>query len=123
MRNTSILSQASRRRSVTYGVLETKMLSKIFDRVNGDGWDVVFYFGEEPPHPQDDGRGMPQPSSFALSLGKECADRGVKAFVQVGADNALKTDPWRSQDKPSTGPHLTAAPMKRHKHELAEIEG
>ncbi|MCJ1298472.1 hypothetical protein MMC08_001262 [Hypocenomyce scalaris] len=65
-------------------------LPKIFDRPNGKQWDYVFNCGGETRYSQDESVYKLRSLQLTEVLGKECARRGIRAFVEFSTGMVYK---------------------------------
>ncbi|KAF7712641.1 NAD dependent epimerase/dehydratase family protein [Penicillium ucsense] len=76
-------------------------LPRIFDRANGQQFDFVFNCGGETRHSQPDDVYEARSCQLSVSLGHECAKRGIPAFVECSTAHVYKSgsSPRKEADK------------------------
>ncbi|KAJ5545673.1 hypothetical protein N7494_003258 [Penicillium frequentans] len=76
-------------------------LPRIFDRPNGQQFDYVINCGGETRHSQPDDVYEARSCGLSISLGKECARRGIRAFVETSTAHVYKSgsSPRKETDK------------------------
>ncbi|RDL34720.1 NAD(P)-binding protein [Venustampulla echinocandica] len=99
-------------------------LTRIFDRSNGKQWDYIFNCGGETRNSQDDEVYKVRSLALSVALGKEAAQRGVKAFVELSTGMVYKSDSQPSKEGDKLKPWSKIAVFKLQAEEqLAKIEG
>ncbi|KAJ5803577.1 uncharacterized protein N7503_006027 [Penicillium pulvis] len=76
-------------------------LPRIFDRPNGEQFDYVINCGGETRHSQPDDVYEARSCGLSIALGKECARRGIRAFVETSTAHVYKSgsSPRKETDK------------------------
>ncbi|CEJ54008.1 Putative NAD dependent epimerase/dehydratase family protein [Penicillium brasilianum] len=76
-------------------------LPRIFDRANGEQFDYVINCGGETRHSQPDDVYEARSCNLTIALAKECAKRGIPAFVECSTAHVYKSgsSPRKEGDK------------------------
>ncbi|KAJ5719032.1 hypothetical protein N7493_007487 [Penicillium malachiteum] len=76
-------------------------LPRIFDRANGEQFDYVINCGGETRHSQPDDVYEVRSCGLSITLGKECARRGISAYVETSTAHVYKSgsSPRKETDK------------------------
>jgi len=99
-------------------------LSRIFDRADGKQWDYVFNCGGETRYSQEDEVYKLRNLALSVALGKEAANRGIKAFVELSTGMVYKSDSSPSKETDKLKPWSKIAVFKlQAEEELAKIPG
>jgi len=102
----------------------TEGLARIFDRADGKQWDYVFNCGGETRYSQEDEVYKLRSLNLSLTVGKEAARRGVKAFVELSTGMVYKSDSSPSKEGDKLKPWSKIAVFKlQAEEELAKIDG
>ncbi|KAI6785908.1 uncharacterized protein J7T54_006247 [Emericellopsis cladophorae] len=102
----------------------TEGLARIFDRADGKQWDYVFNCGGETRYSQEDEVYKLRSLNLSLTVGKEAARRGIKAFVELSTGMVYKSDSSPSKEGDKLKPWSKIAVFKlQAEEELAKIEG
>lgn len=116
------LSVPADSRSARFRVAE--MLTRIFDRPDGNPWDCVFNCGGETRYSQEDEVYKVRSLALSLAVGKEAAKRGVKCFVELSTGMVYKPDASPSKEQDRLKPWNKIAVYKlQAEEELAKIQG
>lgn len=99
-------------------------LNRIFDRSDGEEWDYVFNCGGETKYSQRDEIYEARSLNLSLIVGKECAKRGVKVFVELSTGLVYKPSSSPNKEMDELRPNGRIAAFKRQAEEkLSKIEG
>ncbi|KAI6250317.1 hypothetical protein HI914_01611 [Erysiphe necator] len=99
-------------------------LPRIFGRKNGKQWDYVFNCGGETQNSQDDEVYRARSLALSITIGKEAAKRGIKAFVELSTGAVYKSDSRPSKEDGKLKPWNQIAAFKLQAEEqLAKIDG
>ncbi|VUC27836.1 unnamed protein product [Clonostachys rosea] len=102
----------------------TEGLARIFDRADGKQWDYVFNCGGETRYSQEDEVYKLRSLNLSLAVGREAAQRKVKAFVELSTGMIYKSDSSPSKEGDKLKPWSKIAVFKlQAEEELAKIEG
>ncbi|CAH0019469.1 unnamed protein product [Clonostachys rhizophaga] len=102
----------------------TDGLARIFDRADGKQWDYVFNCGGETRYSQEDEVYKLRSLNLSLAVGREAAQRKVKAFVELSTGMIYKSDSSPSKEGDKLKPWSKIAVFKlQAEEELAKIEG
>lgn len=96
----------------------------MFGREDGKTWDYVFNCGGETRYSQEDEVYRIRSLGLSVTLAKEAAKRGVKAFVELSTGMVYKSDSAPSKEQDKIKPWSKIAVFKHQaEEELAKIEG
>ncbi|CAI6281353.1 unnamed protein product [Periconia digitata] len=97
---------------------------RIFDRANGKEFDYVFNCGGETRFSQEDDVYKVRSYGLSMAVGKECARRKVKCYVESSTGMVYKPDPIPRKESDKYKPWSKLAKWKLQAEEdLAKIEG
>lgn len=99
-------------------------LPRIFDRANGEQFDYVINCGGETRHSQPDDVYEARSCNLSITLGKECAKRGIPAFIECSTAHVYKSgsSPRKEADKVQPWHKLAKWKLKAA-DELLKIDG
>ncbi|KAL2007906.1 hypothetical protein VTN00DRAFT_7888 [Thermoascus crustaceus] len=98
--------------------------SRVFDRANGEQFDYVINCGGETRHSQPDEVYQLRSYNLSVSLGREAARRGVRAFVECSTAHVYKSGSTPRKEGDKTQPwHKLAKWKLKGGEELRKIPG
>ncbi|KAK2882702.1 hypothetical protein FQN49_000101 [Arthroderma sp. PD_2] len=118
------ITEACKDRFVQADASREQSLPRVFDRENGAQFDLVINCGGESRYSHPDDVYRLRSHALSVSLGKEAARRGIKAFVECSSAAIYKFDekPRKESDKLKPIQKLTKWKVTTEE-ELGKIEG